>query len=90
MLSIKIMKTDHANLMAVVDSWKLFEFRYSPEFNCWLFWTEAGARAKERAGRAFPWEYFNDLCRSVLFIQYDRPLWETENPKVISGRSYVK
>ena len=89
MLSIKIKKTDHGNLAAVTNSFSLFEFRYCKEEGHWCFFPPMQPTVIQK-GKAFPWFYFYDLCQVVCFLVLDKPLWETVNPKVVSGKSYLK
>jgi hypothetical protein len=93
MYPICIKKTDHGNLVAKVKENSLFEFRYCQDADEWRFWPLAYCMkgwTLSRKGRAFPWIYFYELCRVVAFLGLDEPLWKTVNPKVVSGKSYIK
>lgn len=93
MFPICIKKTDHGNLVAKVKENSLFEFRYCRDVDEWRFWPllyYTKGVTFVRKGRAFPWEFLYDLCRVVVFLGLDEPLWRTVNPNVVSGKSYVK
>ncbi len=91
MLSIKI-KKDGSNLAAVANSTTLFSFAYRKELNSWLFWVRGRSNYEPitSEGRAFPWNDFYDLCRVEAFLVLNLALWRTVNPKVVSGKSYVR
>ena len=89
MLSIKIKKTDHDNLVACVEPFQLIEFRYIQESNEWRFWLPGGIVRIDK-GRAFSWDYFKELCRVAAFVALDTPLWQTADAKIVSGKSYIK
>lgn len=89
MLSIKIKKTEYGNLVAKINDGELFEFAYRKETNSWCFWL-FGETGIIKYGPAFPWIYFYELCRVVAFLKFNKALWETVNPKVVSGKSYIK
>ena len=88
MLAIRIKKQD-GNLCAYADNAYLFQFRYLPESKSWKFWV-TGVIPKEKEGRAFPWIFFQDLCRSVYFLKYDEPLFTSNAVTIVSGKSYIK
>lgn len=93
MLSIRIKKTSYDNLVAKVGEHTLFEFRYCPDVNEWRFWMcpiYMNGHTIVKKGRAFPWEYFFELCQVVAFLELNEPLWKTVHPKVVSGKSYIK
>ena len=92
MLHIRI-KQGHkgGNLSAVVGDTTLFVFNYRRELNAWLFWIPGRSDLDPivRKQRAFPWEYFEDLCRAVYFLYFDGPLYNSAGVDVVSGKSYV-
>ena len=91
MLTISIKKDGNGNLMAVTDDAKLFSFAYRKESKGWLFWipTRGPYDPARKEGRAFPWDYFIDLCRAVAFLKGEA-LGTSETTYIVSGKSYVK
>lgn len=82
-------KKENGNLCAYAGILYLFEFRFIPETKAWIFWVP-GLGPKEKEGRAFPWIFFQDLCRAVYFLRYDKPLYTSDSVFILSGKSYVK
>lgn len=93
MLHIQI-KRDHdsSNLAAVNGNTTLFVFNYRKILNSWLFWIP-GRRNNDPIQyeqRAFPWEFFKDLCMAVYFLYFGGRLYNSDFIDIISGKSYVK
>lgn len=91
MLHISI-KKNGSNLGAFVDHMLLFDFAYRKELGSWCFWVRGRSQYDpiQKAGRAFPWIYFKELCRATAFLYGGYPLYTDEKTDIISGTSYVK
>lgn len=62
-------------------------FGYDKEHNEWMFCLRGGIVYRYEQ-RAFPWEYFTDLCRAIYFLHWRGPLYNSAD--IVSGKSYVK
>lgn len=93
MLHIRIKRdSESSNLAAVEGNTTLFVFDYRHELKAWLFWIPGRSNYDpiKVEQRAFPWEYFKDLCRAVYFLYFGGPLYNSNFIDIVSGKSYVK
>ncbi len=93
MLHISIKRdSESPNLAAMEGNTALFVFDYRYELKAWLFWIPGRSNTDpiKKEQRAFPWEFFKDLCRAVYFLHFGGPLYNHGFVEIISGKSYVK
>ena len=92
MLKIRIKENAYGNLAAFSDYSLLFEFRNHKDENEWLFWPPGCSNNNPLiiTEKEFPKQFFFELCRSVMFIQFQTPLKDTESIRITHGLFHVK
>lgn len=93
MLHISIKRdSESPNLAAMEGNTTLFVFDYRHELKAWLFWIPGRHHTDpiKKEQRAFPWEFFKDLCRAVYFLYFGGPLYNLDFIDIASGKSYIK